>query len=148
MSIKNIKIECPGCKGTGVYQGCAERDGAAVQCQKCDGNGWVMYEYNEFESKKQKNGVSWVVERNPGICISPQIVIGGMSYSDWLEGKKFEKGTEMREYTCPYWWYYQKYKLSRCDLGLKHTGVYSKCQFFCDKKACWKEFDEISRSLP
>lgn len=34
---RTIIIECQACKGTGLYKGMAERDGAAVVCSHCHG---------------------------------------------------------------------------------------------------------------
>jgi hypothetical protein len=140
--MKSIKIECKACKGTGLYVGMAELDGAAVQCKECYGNGWTMYEYNEFTERKERKDVSWVVEKDSGICISPKFEIGGMSYSDWRSGRKFGIGMELREYTCPYWWYHQENGLSRCSKGCRAGWQYSACNYFADKKACWEEFDK------
>ena len=32
---KTIQIECPSCKGTGLYKGYAEKDDCAVICANC-----------------------------------------------------------------------------------------------------------------
>lgn len=136
-----IEIECKACEGTGLYVGMGERGGIAVQCRECYGNGWTVFEYNEFTERKERNGISRVVEKNPGYCITPRLPIGGMSYADWLSGRMFEIGMEMREYTCPYWWYHQKHELSRCSRGCKGGWEYSSCNYFTDKKTCWEEFD-------
>ena len=140
--MKSIKIECKACKGTGLYVGMGERGGVAVQCRECYGNGWTVFEYNEFTERKDEKDISWVIEKNPGYCVSRRLPIGGMSYSDWRSGRKFEIGMEMRECTCPYWWYHQKYEMSRCNninmLGRK----FCDCKYFTDKKACWEEFDK------
>lgn len=37
--IIKIECECNACKGTGLYVGMAERDGAAVVCYTCKGTG-------------------------------------------------------------------------------------------------------------
>lgn len=37
-------IECPACKGTGVYSGVAETEETAVICNKCEGTGAYNYE--------------------------------------------------------------------------------------------------------
>jgi len=141
--MKSIKIECPDCKGTGLYTGMCERNGVAVQCKGCSGLGWTEYAYTEFIARQDRPDVVWVLDRNPGICVSPELNIGGMSYSDWASGKKFEPGMEMREYTCPYWWYHQKHELSRCGSGSSPGRAYSACDHFDDKKHCWEEFDKL-----
>ena len=42
--------KCKSCKGTGLYVGLAERDGAAVVCHTCKGTGkhHVRIEYDDF----------------------------------------------------------------------------------------------------
>jgi len=35
------ECECSACKGTGLYVGMAEREGAAVVCSRCKGTGKV-----------------------------------------------------------------------------------------------------------
>ena len=43
--------KCKSCKGTGVYQGLAEKNGSGVVCYKCKGTGChhVTFEYEDFE---------------------------------------------------------------------------------------------------
>lgn len=141
-----ITIECPSCKGTGIYAGAAERDGAGVQCFICNGTGKTTYSYEEFMERKKRKDIVQVVERNPGIMISPEIPMGGMSYDDWFAGKPFEHGMEMREYTCPFWWSRQKISTSRCDDGSMLGCRYSDCKFFHDKAKCWEEYDKVKES--
>jgi len=94
-----LKIECQSCQGTGVYQGMAERDGAAVICHTCKGTGCQDYtfRYNDFEGRIKKRGVERVYLSGYGYCISPKPITlsngtfvdfpnEGVSYGDFLKG--------------------------------------------------------------
>lgn len=142
--------ECNECKGTGVYVGMAERAGFGVVCYKCNGTGkhHFRHEFKEFTSRKLKAGVKTIIETNPGICLGGELNFGGMSYEDWLNGRKFEQGMEMREYTCPAWWYQTADYKKKPDWGWCHTslgGSFSQCEHFACKKGCWERFDKESK---
>jgi hypothetical protein len=150
MRIIEIDEKCPDCKGTGLYIGLAERDGSAVVCHKCKGTGCFHYvhEYELFTEREERADVKMVVEVNPGICIGAGndcklTDFGGMSYSDWTEGKPFPKGSEMRQFTCPAWWYQlanysKKPDWKECLL----CGSFSSCRHFPDKAQCWERWDK------
>lgn len=55
---KTLKIACPDCQTTGLYKGFAEAPGEAVVCLGCSGKGWKMFQYEEFQGRKKKPGVS------------------------------------------------------------------------------------------
>jgi len=147
----DILIECPACKGTGLYVGIAESDGVAVVCNQCKGKGSYRfhYEYNEFTGRKEMDNILRVYECNPGIGIGVDgdrgidlTDFGGMSYEDWLKNGVFPAGSEMRRFVCPAWWYqitdYSK-KPHWIECGF---GRFSNCSYFGKKKECWKRFDE------
>ena len=107
-----VKEKCPSCDGTGVFVGMAERDGIGVMCSKCDGTGCHEFThiYEEFTERQKRKGIKHIIETNPGICVGKGNGLkfedfGGMSCSDWLETGVFPKKSEMRNYTCPAWWY-------------------------------------------
>lgn len=141
--------KCQACKGTGIYRGMAERDGYAVVCRRCNGTGkfHFVHQFEAFDQREVCKGVHTVVEFNPGICLGGKAGaynFGGISYTDWLEGKPFPQGAEMREYTCPYWWYqtanYNKRpRWKECNEGCR--GAFSKCLYFSEKHTCWERFD-------
>jgi len=144
-----MKIEfdeqCQVCKGTGLYIGMGERDGAAVVCHKCKGTGrfYFIHTYEEFIGRMPSDKAKWVVQVNPGICIGPKNQFGGMSYQDWRSGRPFVDGMEMREYTCPCWWYQsadynRKPNWKECD----GFSGFSKCPSFCKKAQCWARWDK------
>jgi len=137
--------QCKDCKGTGLYAGMGERDGYAVQCYKCSGTGkyHFVHEYEEFTDRKTRNDVTKVIECNPGIMAGGNLNFGGMSYQEWLSGKKFKTGMEMREYTCPAWWYqtanYEKKPNWEECWG---CGLFSSCKHFKNKQTCWERWDK------
>ncbi len=150
-----VKEVCQECDGTGLYQGMAEHDGFAVVCNNCGGTGChhLIHIYEEFEKKRIKEGVKQVIQNNCGICVGIEKTketgqltydsFGGVCYSEWQnlsDPNKFPKKTEMRNFTCPYWWNYQsKPKWKKC---IKGSGYYSNCEHFSNKSECWKEFDK------
>lgn len=137
--------ECKSCDGTGIYVGMAERDGYGVVCYNCNGTGKFHFShtYETFRgSKVKRDGIKKVVECNPGIVLGGNLDFGGITYQEWISGKKFEKGTEMRKYTCPAWWFQssdcsKKPNWNECGVG----GTFSSCKHFCEKDKCWGRYD-------
>ncbi len=159
--IVEFNERCSSCKGTGLYQGLGERDGFAVVCYDCKGTGCFHYkhEYEDFVKRELKPGVLHVIEVNPGICVGrglgekPFIDFGGMPYEDWLKGKPFSQGMEMRRFTCPAWWYQaadykKKPEWEECDCMGR---PFSACSHFPNKDKCWErwdiEFGEIAKAM-
>jgi hypothetical protein len=148
--------KCPACKGTGIYVGMAERDGMGVVCYQCKGTGCFHFThtYEEFVVREKRTGVKQVLEVNPGIAVGTGngsyklSDFGGMPYSDWLLGKPFTVGMEMRKFTCPVQWYQtanykKKPEWEECYSLL---GSYiSKCKNFPTKAACWRRWDEENK---
>ena len=151
-----VDEKCKSCKGTGLYTGMAERDGAAVVCHTCKGTGkyHFRYEYEDFEGRVDRDDILHVFEVNPGICIGTGSGhsfgdFGGMSYKDWKAGKPFLDGTENRKYTCPYWWYQsadykKKPQWSECMDALGRS--FSHCPHFGTKNKCWGRFDSEQKT--
>jgi len=60
---------CDSCKGTGLYVGFAEHDGAAIVCHHCGGTGRYHFEheYDEFTCRKNPpRKIKRVFLTNPG----------------------------------------------------------------------------------
>lgn len=156
--MKKIVIEekCKACNGTGLYVGLGERDGFAVVCHQCKGTGKYTFthEYEDFERREERSGIVRVLEANPGICVGTgnnynENSFGGMPYREWLSGSGFPERSEMREFTCPAWWYQSvNYDLKpdweECNSSF--GGSFSGCKHFKDKKKCWEKFDKMKRT--
>ncbi|MFC1453851.1 hypothetical protein ACFLQL_01590 [Verrucomicrobiota bacterium] len=144
--------KCEACKGSGLYVGFGEKDGFAVVCHTCRGSGkvHVKYTYEDFEGRTDKKGVKQVLECNPGIGVGQSEKLGltlksfgGISYEDWKAGKKFKLGTEMRQYTCPAWWYQTAdYKKKPEWKECWSSNSFSDCAQFKTKEKCWERFDK------
>lgn len=146
--------QCKDCQGTGVYKGLGERDVFGVVCYHCDGTGkrHEKIEYDDFEGRKRIPGVTQMLECNPGIVagINPEEGLtiesfGGMPYEDWFKGNPFPAKSEMRQFTCPAWWYQNtNYDLKPdwCHEYGFHFGSFSTCPRFPNKELCWQRFDE------
>jgi len=143
--------KCKSCKGTGLYVGMGERDGAAVVCHTCKGTGChhVKIEYEDFLMGIPRGDVIQVFEVNPGICIGTgddtyQLSdFGGMPYQEWLDGKQFERGMENRKFTCPTWWYQTaNYNLKPKWKECFGCNTFSSCKYFKNKDKCWERFDK------
>lgn len=147
-----MKIEfdqkCPSCKGTGLYVGFAEKDGIAVVCHTCKGTGkyHFVHEYEEFDQRKVRTDVRKVIQHNPGFVVGKvngdDSWVGGIDYSEWLNGKRFEIGMEMRKSVCPAWWYQsvdydKKPEWDEC-IGY---GSFSGCKHFSSKEKCWERWN-------
>lgn len=149
------ECECESCDGTGLYVGFAERDGAAVVCSRCGGTGKQKnkIKYKTFDKKKERKGIKRVFQTNPGIGIGQGhnrqtgekyrlSDFGGMSYEDWKSGVPFRPGMEMRQFTCPAWWYQgadykNKPEWKECIC----CGSFSGCEKFGQKEKCWEKWD-------
>jgi len=150
-----VDEKCQSCKGTGLYVGFAEHDGSAVVCHICKGTGChhLVHEYEEFKERSVRDDVTHVIEVNPGIGVGADgryalSDFGGMPYKDWLEGKPFPKGSEMRQFTCPAWWYqsadyHKKPEWDECT----SIGSFSRCKHFENKAMCWDRFDGESQGV-
>lgn len=142
--------ECESCSGTGIYTGMAEHDGVGVICSNCKGTGCHHYKYEhiEFKEKKERKDITHVIECNPGIIIGEFNNLklsdfGGMSYKDWVKGKPFIVGMEMRNFTCPCWWYQSANYTLKPDWNECIWGEpFSECKYFKEKEKCWKRWDK------
>jgi hypothetical protein len=121
----------------------AERAGAAVVCRQCKGTGCHEYrhDYTEFVERKPRAGVLRVYQANPGIMVYTNARFGGLSYEEWRSGAAFD-GAEMRQHTCPAWWY------QSADYNRKpdweqcwQANRFSDCPLFSTKHQCWERFD-------
>ena len=144
--------KCKECHGTGLYVGMGERDGFAVVCYNCKGTGChhFRYEYEDFTNRIIRDGIARILQTNPGICVGlgennqyGYSDFGGMPYKDWLDGKPFTPGMEMRRFTCPAWWYqtadYKK-KPTWCECMLGRS--FCNCPSFNNKETCWERWDK------
>lgn len=150
-----VKEKCQSCNGTGIYSGMGERNGFGVVCHNCKGTGCYEFKhtYEEFTEREPSTKIKHVIQTNPGICVGTDngynfTDFGGMSYEDWNSGKPFVRGSEMRKFTCPAWWYQSaNYELKPnwdiCTLG----GTFSGCKHFVNKEECWKRFDNENPKL-
>ena len=152
------EIECRSCKGTGVYVGFAEHDGAAVVCHSCDGSGKINFSqtFTKFSGKKIKKGVKRVYDGSHGYVITAKDIICegknfpfsevGVDYESWFnEGKE---PLPLKFLICPYLHTNQSlqsedknnlYKY-RCNNKLSFGSI-TNCKCFKDKETCWKIYD-------
>lgn len=142
-----VEAECSRCAGSGLYVGLAEMDGAAIQCNTCQGTGQklLVVEYRPFTERQPKEGVLRVFQCNPGVGIGTGggkyklSDFGGQPHSDWEAGQAFSNGSEMRSCTCPAWWTQcTNNKWDRPECGL---GCFSACSLFDRKDECWALYD-------
>jgi hypothetical protein len=152
------EVQCDSCKGTGLYRGVCERDGAAVVCVYCDGTGKtnVKHTYTKFDGRKKKDGVKRVYETACGTVITDKDITMddgtvvhfskfGVSYKDWLDGKAPKP---IKELHCPYMHTDQGLQTddvndlhkTRCEKYLGF-GYIRSCKCFDDKETCWKIYN-------
>ena len=161
--IVNFTKECGACKGTGLYVGMAERDGAAVICTRCDGTGRVVHQasYPKFKGRKKRDDVRRVYHTAGGYGITTQDITTekgetihfsrfGCSYEDWLKG---DKPKPIEELHCPYIHTnqsmqdrdheaYPLYK-ERCNQEALLGGWISDCKLFNKKAECWLRYYQL-----
>ena len=148
MRIFEVDAACSDCAQTGLYKGMGEGQGIAVVCSRCKGTGkaHLKLQWEDFTGRKERQDVSRVLLTNPGIGAGrgngySEEDFGGISYSDWLAGKKFGKGTEMRRFVCPAWWYQSADYSRKPDWKECGWGAFSSCEHFHQKDKCWQRFD-------
>lgn len=149
--MKEIKIECPSCKGTGLYVGVCERDGCAVVCTTCGGKGYTTYKYNDFTGRKVREGIKRVFEKTCGYVHGADDYTTkdgetihfsnyGCSYEDWLNGAEPKP---MEELVCPYVYYNKgigSEPFKKCCTGIPSLGLITSCKHYTNKAKCWEEF--------
>jgi hypothetical protein len=141
-----VKVECSGCDGKGLYVSPSEAPGIAVICTQCKGKGYedIKFVYTPFTERRKTIGVKRVFQANPGTKLD-ETCEGGLSFSDWDSGKPFSRGTEIRSRFCPAWWYQsidysKKPKWPECIRML--VGAFCNCQNYQEKLVkCWERFD-------
>lgn len=113
-------IECPQCKGTGVYSGLAESKDTAVICSHCKGTGKYNYTYNykEFTGRKKNNSIKRVYKKGSNYKIGTGKInftgIDGFidrcnSFNDgWLN---FIPGCKNKKNMCGCWKLFEKGKI-------------------------------------
>jgi hypothetical protein len=154
MEMHKIEIQCPSCRGTGLYSGIAEKDSCAVVCHTCNGTGKTTYSYREFTGRKIKKGVERVFKKSCGYVHAPNdykadngAIIryseGGCTYEEWLNGAEPKP---VKDLYCPYMWDNRgmgNEPLERCKKGRSGFGFISDCRFFADRAKCWEEFSGV-----
>jgi len=113
--IFEVNEVCPSCKGTGLYIGMGERDGAAVVCHTCKGTGChaFKHEYEEF--------------------------------TEWKTSMKFKPGAENRICTCPSQWYQSADYSKKPDWEeciMCGGGGFSGCYHFSQKQKCLRRLTQ------
>lgn len=152
-------IECPSCKGTGVYLGLAESKGVAVVCNKCKGTGAYnyVYSYNEFTGRKIKDNVKRVYlsggvykiglgKLNFGDGIGEiDMDKEGVSYAKFLNGKM---PTHIKKLGCPMLvdqgaCHEIKGFTEECDkLNNGWVNYIPECKYSPFKEKCWERFEK------
>ncbi len=151
-NIIEFDCECESCHGTGIFSGMGEGPGFGVVCHTCEGSGKAhrKIEYRDFEGRKALNDLHRVLETNPGIGLGLDKErgltlesFGGMGYHEWLEGQPFPPKSEMRQFTCPAWWYQSANYSRKPDWdSCRPRGIFSSCDHFPHKEECWERFDK------
>lgn len=149
-----ITIQCSACNGTGLYKGCAERDGAAVVCYRCNGAGKTEFSYEEFTGRKERKDVKRVYDGSHGYVISDQdfskdgktvkFSEGGCTYEEWLNGATPKP---IKDLYCPYIHNNRgigNEPLERCKRGCRGFRSISDCDFYNDKITCWELYDSLN----
>lgn len=154
-----LEVECSSCRGTGVYSGMGERDGASILCFQCKGTGKSKFRYTPFTGRKKAEGVERVYLSSYGYCISPEEIefdeFGkidfskeGVSYDEFLSGKKPE---HIKQMACP----------MTADQGMCHSvkgfvewckehgcswgSTITRCKNQCNKLECWHKLEILKR---
>jgi len=138
-----VDIECPSCKGTGLYRGRKERDAAAVVCYKCGGTGCCKYTYKPFMGRVSREDVKRVYTTAGDYMISAEdgkkikFSQAGASYEDWLAGVEPKP---IKDLHCPHQHTNQNWRYSHCEvLGIGDS--ISKCPNRDAMEVCWEMYE-------
>jgi len=107
----------------------------------------LKFDWEEFDGRKVRDDVRHVLQYNPGIVVGKGLGhllrdFGGMPYLDWAEGDPFPAGSEMRQFSCPAWWYQNTaYELKPNWDWCLGCGSFTSCQHFPTKAQCWERWD-------
>lgn len=154
----DIMIECPSCKGTGVYSGMGESKNVAVVCKTCKGTGeyHYVYSYNEFTGRKKATGIDRVYLDGYGYKIGKGKInfsdVGmvdmdkeGVSYDEFLEGKMPE---HIKKLACPMLadqgtCHEITGFVDKCnELNGRHFSFIKECKYYPNREKCWKRFEK------
>ena len=156
------EAECKSCKGTGLYAGLAEKEGARVICRTCEGIGKIKisFQWNKFKKKKIDKNATRVYTNGMGYVITDKDVTikgengediifpfsqYGCSYKDWLKGTTPKP---LKFLGCPYQHTNQRlqtedvndlYK-TRCHENIGY-GLISNCKLYHCKGTCWDIYE-------
>ena len=152
MKTKIVRIECKSCKGTGLYQGFCEKEGCAVICTNCKGQGVSTETYIEFTGRNKLKGIERVFKTSGMFYHAPKNTFfeddkvtirfedGGCTYDKWLNGAEPKP---VKDLYCPYIWDRNSYPIKRCDGGMNtFSSKITDCKFQCDKLECWRLYEE------
>lgn len=149
---KTIEVECPDCKGTGLYKSFCESGTCAVLCRVCHGSGRSTIKFKEFTGRKPKEGITRVFHDTHGFVHTDHDIItedgveikfsqAGCTYQEWLNGAVPKP---VKELYCPYMDNNRgmgNEPCSRCKEGVPLGARISRCKYFGDKSACWNEYE-------
>jgi len=151
-------IQCPSCKGTGIYSGMGESENTGVICYQCNGTGkyHYTYQYEEFTERKIRKDIDRVYLSGYGYKIATGIInfskVGeidmdkeGVSYAEFLSGKMPE---HIKKLACP-----MLAAQGACrdikgftDICNKLNGGWLSyipdCKNRCNSDECWKRFEK------
>jgi hypothetical protein len=147
-NMKNIKIVCKACEGSGIYKGHCEQDSVGVICNDCKGTGCKNFNYTPFKEKIILNAIKRVYPESYGFIISDKDLItekgelipfstAGCTYEEWLNG---ETPKYPRFLICPFRATGQEWKYKKCDKLL--MGSINNCPEHPHKEKCWEEYDK------
>lgn len=168
MDSREIKYVCDICKGTGIYKGCAEKEGLGVVCRICYGKGYhtlqlkptdevlrddkseMLYIVNnekirlkirEFNSLNIRDDIKYVVFYT-GRIFSPEFLFKkGADEVNVIRYSKFIEGDlplPLQKYTCPQQ-FSRNYYLSETFKNDCINGLIEKCKKY-GKNDCWEKF--------
>lgn len=84
--MSKIEIQCPDCRGTGLYRGIFEPEGFAVVCRGCNGTAKKVVEYTQFTGRMTRDDVKTVCWSR-GFTTEIRKESEGIPYEDFLVGK-------------------------------------------------------------
>ena len=154
--METMLVECKPCKATGIFQGNYERGEVGIVCRECKGSGSLTLEYIPFTGRVERHDINRVFMRS-GHVIDDHIH-GGVSYQQWLDdnGSVYKPENALRELHCPrLYTNHTPHEIfdhniplwQKCDKAITPGKSIYDCRHFCDKAACWKQFDEEVKEL-
>lgn len=165
-----IKMECPYCEGTGIYQGIAEHENIGAICAGCKGNGYYILDVLEedkplyedkgdiidaglwgivackedlFKGIKKKEGIKYVIYPSKMRISEEELKKEPVKQYNYITYEEFLSGRlplPIEKWTCPSRFTQSGYDNKRYENGKCNMFEWGDNCQYLEDGDCWKGF--------